>query len=276
MDLFFNELSCKGLSADNLDSMITNYALIARNARYEGFDCIRCEKGIEGVSLIGGQTLAAYCYINRKSSAVKALFTMHRRPYIPDGDEREDIYLRADKFTIALPLREIDTYGLACAHVSGSMGIGFSTPDWTQFLYNLKIKRGELWESTKIMCLSLKDHFSDGCYEDWAQRNLPAPRLESSKLIPKEKRIKSFPEHHGKDVLQKFSSRIINCPYVEEIVNSIDRDSLDKHFISRMYENIIEIRLVKDGGYGIAVRTTAKNRRQLVAIAEILKKDYGD
>ena len=62
---------------------------------------------------------------------------------------------------------------------------------------------------------------------------------------------------------------------MEEVVNSIDIVPGEKRFISSFHDgNMIDIRLVKEGGFGLTIRTTARNQRQLHAIAKHLEQDY--
>ena len=93
---------------------------------------------------------------------------------------------------------------------------------------------------------------------------------------PEDKKIK-LRDDHGKDVLKAFCDKIICCEYVCEIVNSIPFSSNDRRFIHRIRSGgIIELVLPwTDKGYGVAVKTTGRNRRETEKISEILKERYG-
>lgn len=78
------------------------------------------------------------------------------------------------------------------------------------------------------------------------------------------------------DVLTEFSKRLVRCPYVIEIVNSLPFNPAGRRFIKRIYDNgLIEIVLPwTDKGFGVAVRTTGRNIRETKRISEIISERY--
>lgn len=92
---------------------------------------------------------------------------------------------------------------------------------------------------------------------------------------PEDKKIK-LRDDHGKDVLKDFCDKIVYCEYVCEIVNSIPFSSNDRRFIHRIRsDGIIELVLPwTDKGYGVAVKTTGRTKRETEKIADILKERY--
>ena len=272
MDLFFNEISCNGLTEQDLTIYLSDFVKLVAEALRQGVQFVRFEKGLSGVELAYNQTLAQYCYRHSKEPEVKALLAFHKEPYL--DKDKEDGFLLVDDFRVRIGNQTISCYGLACALINNSVGIGFHTPGWEGIEYKIDIfKEGEVDSVSPVLCVSSTAHFDDPLFVEWADTYLPEAVPEKSKQIPIDKHI-HLSDHHGAAELREFSEKLRKSPYVEEIVNSIDRVSDSKKFIVSMKDDIIEIRLVNEGGYGLAVRTTAKNRRQLDFIARHLEEKY--
>lgn len=269
MDLFFNELSTSDLSGDNVVILIKQFLSVVSEAISEGFQHVRFEKGLTGVSLGYNHTLAQYCFSHSREQEVKALLSIWNQPFLVE-ENQIDAFLDVDDFRV----RDVSCEGLACAYINSSLGVGFATPEWINLEYELDIFKGdEISQRFSVLCLSSLLHFDNPMYVNWANQMLPTPKLDRSKQIPLDKPI-HLSDHHGKSVLLDFSKRLRNDPYIEEIVNSTDRNTDSDKFIVSMHEDLIEMRLVHQGGYGVIVRTTAKNRRQLEAIAKHLDERF--
>lgn len=82
---------------------------------------------------------------------------------------------------------------------------------------------------------------------------------------------------HGLDVLEEFSKRLVRCPYLIGVVNSLPFNPYERKFIKRVRENgLIEIVLPwTDKGYGIVVRTTGRTIMETKRIAEIIEEEFG-
>ena len=267
MDLFFNELSAYDMS-ENASAILGVFLTVVSEAVNQGFHGVRFEKGLAGVSIGYNYSLAQYCYEHSKEQSVKTLLAIQTQPFL-EADQ-VDAFLIVDDFRV----RDVSCEGLACAFINGSIGVGFGTKGWEGFDYKLDVYKDGIIEHTHtIGCLSSPNHFNEPLYIAWANQNLPPPELEKSKQIPLDKPI-HLSEHHGMAELTEFSKKLRNDPYVEEIINSTDRNSDSCKFIASMHGNLIEMRLVRQGGFGLVVRTTAKNRRQLEAIANHLENKY--
>jgi hypothetical protein len=271
MDLFFNDVSCVGLTDEMLTGVVEPFAAVAKEAYSQGFLHIRFDKDMRKVMLGHGVSFAQYCERHKKNKAIGVILSFSDYPYF--ASDKEDEFLEADAYVVEVLGQKVQVYGLAAAFIYNSPAIGFCIPGWDGLIYSIKECGGKDREGT-VMCLSRLEHFNEKCYEEWADKYLPEPILIKSIQIPMDKK-KHLSQHHGFDILDKFSDKILRSPYVEEVINSIDRCSSAKNFIEDLRdENIIDIRLVKEGGYGIAVRTTARNHRQLKKIAEILETRY--
>lgn len=102
------------------------------------------------------------------------------------------------------------------------------------------------------------------------------PELIETELQAKDKRI-SLRQDHGIDVLTEFSKRLIRCPYVIGVVNSLPFNPSERKFIRKIRDDgLIEIVLPwTDQKYGIVVKTTGRNIRETKRIGEIIDETYG-
>lgn len=97
-----------------------------------------------------------------------------------------------------------------------------------------------------------------------------------SDLQSKDKRI-SLRNDHGADILADFSKRLIKCPYVVGVINSLPFNSYERKFIRKIREDgLIEIVLPwTDKGYGIVVKTTGRTMKETEKIGKIIMEEYG-
>jgi putative CRISPR-associated protein (TIGR02619 family) len=99
------------------------------------------------------------------------------------------------------------------------------------------------------------------------------PRVETP---PLQKPIK-LRDDHGKDVLEEFSQKIRQSPYVTAIINSLPFNPRAVNPIRRAKaDGIVEFVLTwTDPGYGICIQTTGRTRAETNTIALHLAKTYG-
>lgn len=274
MDIYFNELSCCNLTEDSVDSVISDFSLLVKSTHDEGIRKVRYEKNLFEIKLLNNLSLGHYCHLHQKDQSVKVILATCSYPYIKDEeDDIADAYIQKKSFKIEIDGCRHDSEGLACAFLANSIGIGLHTVNWTSLLYDLIVCGENTEDRVPFLCLSHQSHLSDSRFESWAEQKLPPPALSCSKLDYTEKHV-HISKHHGQDVLLAFAKRLIRDPYVEEVVNSIDIVPGTSKFISAYHDDIIEVRLVRQGGFGLAVRTTAHSIRQLRAIAHHLEETY--
>ncbi len=94
---------------------------------------------------------------------------------------------------------------------------------------------------------------------------------------PPEKKQIHLRDDHGKDVLQEFSQRICQSPYVKSVVNSLPYNPRQTEPIRRTYSNgKVEFVLTwTDRGLGVCIQTTGRNIAETNSIALYLKKKFG-
>lgn len=273
-DIYFNELSVPypAINTD-VDSLIQQYANTIKEALNQGFGKVRYEKGVDHIMLREDYSLAQYLYENSASQSVKVLLATQTKPYIPEGSQVEESYVM-NQYCIMFKDKVVHAEGLTTAALSASMAIGMANDNWTENCYEVWEKRPGAKTSRKIDVLYADNptFFSNEKFVEWADVNLP-PKLEECGILPMKKEIR-LADHHGKDVLNRLAKKLVHEMYVNGILNSTDRDSKEKNFISGINDNIIYITMVDDGGYGMAVSTTARNEREARHIARLIEEKY--
>ena len=169
----------------------------------------------------------------------------------------------------------MDGYGLTSAYISHSFAIGFCSSDmWkTECKFPIQVKRkGNPIDRGEVFCVSRIEHFDEDDFVNWyLSENIPAYQKRDS--------MGKFHlrDDHGKDVLMEFSEKILKEDFILEVVNSLPFDPKAKKFIEKIgSDGIINIRLTNtDAGYGIAVRTTGKNKIQISYFAKYINEKYG-
>lgn len=273
MDIYFNELSAPAyLDTDKLAGLIDKYAKVIKEAKEQGFDMVRYENGVVSIMLDKEHSLAQYLYEHPTLQSVKVLLATQAKPYISDGDNAEDAYIMND-YAVEINNQQIKCEGLVAAAINNSMSIGFENPNWKDESYNIIESNDTKTRKINVLYAFDASFFQTDTFQLWSDVHLP-PTIQPSGLLPSEKGI-HLSHHHGNDVLEKFAKRIRKENYIKEIINSIDRDSNQKQFArGKEGTNIVEITLLKDGYYGLAVSTTARNDKELRYIVKLITEKY--
>lgn len=259
MELFFNELC------------INDYSLIP----YGGFDGLKELSGVlatEGIKIcrisneIRKRIISDARIICRNDkNLIDFLFAFFQGPYeSPDVDEMQDEYY-AHKWLY----NGKDCLGMALSVIMDTFSLSIGDTSWK--------------ESTIIILCDEKNVTVKNLYdkETWEYHNEWFISLQPIKLVkctidPRKKKIK-LRDDHGKNELEVFCEKLVNNEYVCEVINSLEFHSHSRRFIHEVKDDgIIEIVLPwTDKGYGIAVKTTGRNKRETDKIADVLKEKYG-
>lgn len=192
-------------------------------------------------------------------------FSFFRSPYETENVEKEqNEYLEHEwlydgKTCIGLPLAIILKTAALSIHES----------DWSAaFVYITKDG-----ESDAVRNISVEQHVD--IHIPQIQTSEETKLLESDLQI-EDKKI-SLRDDHGVDVLMDFSKRLIRCPYVVGVINSLPFNSYERKFIKRIREEgLIEIVLPwTDKGYGVVVKTTGRTIKETEMIGRIIMEKYG-
>lgn len=193
------------------------------------------------------------------------LFAFFQPPYESlDVEEKQDDYLLYKWMYL-----EKDCYGMALAFIMDTFSLSIGDTSWKSNIIN--IHRDE--ESVAVR--NLYDDETWLFHREWFAGLKPV-KLIVCNTDPKKKRVK-LRDDHGKKELEVFCERLVKNEYVCEVLNSLEFHSHTRRFIHEVKEDgIVEIVLPwTDKGYGIAVKTTGRNKRETEKIAEILKTKYG-
>lgn len=164
--------------------------------------------------------------------------------------------------------RSEDCEGLVFAYLTDALALSVDHRVWGEIV---KVKRDEVELDVRNVASDLHLAF----HSEWLDSKKPA-ELVISDVSPMKKTV-HLRDDHGKDKLLIFSKKLVRSPYVEGIINSLPFNADSRSFVRSISEDgIVECVLYwYDEGYGLAVKTTGRNRRETAAIAEILERDFG-
>lgn len=160
-------------------------------------------------------------------------------------------------------------FGLAITYLMDSISYSIFQGEWNKSIVTIYKDDQE----EKVRNISTKEHifFHLSSLEVETDIDLPECKIHYS-----QKKI-HLRNDHGIDKLKDFSKKLVQSPYVVEIVNSLPYNSRRKKFIKKIKEDgLIEIVLPwTDQGLGIVVRTTGRTKKETNKIAQIIEEKYG-
>jgi len=258
LDLFFNELSIEGKKSISRDSVLAFVRVYRALLKYEITTCrIASEDNHKLHQMLQGMP----DFLNIRNF----YFSFFRSPYESERVEKEqDEYLEHEwlyngKSCIGLPL----------AVILNAAALSIYESDWgNSFVYITKDG-----DADTVRNISIEQHVDIHIPQMQANK---APELVESNLQIEEKKI-SLRDDHGIDILMDFSKRLIRCPYVVGVINSLPFNSHERRFIKRIREEgLIEIVLPwTDKGYGVVVKTTGRTIKETEMIGKIITEKYG-
>lgn len=258
MELFFNELSLNGIENISSEAIII-LAKVYRALREHNITTCRISSFDYRKLFQLIQSMPDFMNIRN------FYFSFFRIPYESENVEKaQDEYLLHNwtcnnKICIGPALAFI--LGSACLSIYGS---AWDAP----FIHLLKDD-----SDTSVRNICTEKHIDIHIPQIQSEEE---PELVESNLSDADKKI-SLRSDHGMDVLMDFSKRILKCPYVVGVINSLPFNPHERKFIKKIHNNgLIEIVLPwTDEGYGIVVRTTGRNISETRKISEILNVRYG-
>lgn len=260
MEVYFNELCLDDIHTFGYSDILR---LTSLYKKLKTFDIGTCR-----ISSQDYISLITYARTMRGSTPdlVNFLYAFLQQPYENDDvDERQDEY-----FAHSWKYQDTPCYGLALGVIMESMTLSMGDRiKWDHAILSV-FRDDELVEARNLYS---EDTFS--AHTQW-MNDCRDVELKSCLTIPAEKKI-HLRDDHGKDVLLLFCNKLINSPYVCEVVNSLPYNSERRKFIHAVRDDgIIEIVLPwTDKGLGIVVKTTGQSRRETERIAELLNEKYG-
>lgn len=257
-ELFANEIS---FTHDALSEYGNIKTLGEVYEKLKGFGVTTCRVSNEEINRI-------YSYLGQDSRYRvfrDFLFAFFKAPY----EDNDLVGAHSDEYLLhEWQYGDEQCFGLAMAYLTDAISLSIDPSQWKETV--------DIFRDGDLICVKNISNTSHiDYYREWFEDLRPIELISTSKS-PFEKKLK-LRDDHGKDVLTAFANKLFRNIYVEEVVNSLRFNSFDRKFIRKIKEDgIIECVLYwYDEGYGLAVKTTGRNKRETQAIAEILDKEYG-
>lgn len=258
MDLFFNELSIKdkdGIDHDSVRIMVIVYKELLKH------NVTTCRISHE-------DNVKLFQMISKMSNSVNVrnfYFSFFRSPYESESVEKN----QEDYWGHSWTHEGDECIGLALAVLLDSAVFSIYSSSWN--IPFIEILKDASSSYARNICVN--EHVSMHIPQLLGEAEAELVRCDLQSF---DKKI-VLRNDHGKDVLEDFSKRLVQCPYLVGIVNSLPYNPYERKFIKKVRENgLIEIVLPwTDKGYGIVVKTTGRTLRETEKIAEIIQEEYG-
>ena len=279
MKLAFNELSFRP-HRDNQQQLWDTFNVllgIYKNVNEEfGFTHILFPIGLSTMNVLSNMTF--YEWVNSLDRGKKEkILSQIRKPFSPSILEDDEDHIVAYFYSEQeVGIEEEECIGLSVAAILDIPSISLQTHShWeTTPLYCFRLSEDAGVDAEQIEVENLCTQSLSESLAEMVDR-IRVVELQESKLTYKSKTI-HLRHDHGQDILLEFSRKILNSPFVENIVNSLPFNSETRRFVRRCYPNgIVEIVLFwTDEGYGLVVQTTGRNLKETIAIAKELEEKF--
>lgn len=289
MNLAFNEISLLPLT-DSEHTVKEQFLSMANtlkvaNEKY-GFSHIIFPLELAKTLVTVDKTFYQWAHAIRHQGDKNKILSLIKKPFINDVlvlQEHIDYLNHYYYENTDLGIDQTYCIGLSMAHITEIAAIslsGFAL--WEQIKISFykendeKKENAETKEPDKVSVynISTENSINHPLFATYAEGIARVELIETS-TDPNNKPI-HFRDDHGTNILKAFAKRLINSPYVTEIINSIPFNSQTVLFIRSVFpDGKIEIVLHwEDKGYGMIIQTTGRNYRETKAISEILKNKY--
>jgi hypothetical protein len=277
MDFIFNELSFRDVSQDHhaSRSRMNELLQVCKQGRELGMAKLAVREDFYSQSLSPGYTILNWLNDQSVSPILRnLLLAITRYPYI-DGKDEEIIDRFVSSYTFLADEEDTAAEGLAVAYLYNTVAVSLlSSETWSSNQITLKFS-GDGYENQIVKV----NHASQGGHVEGHKTWLIARegvKLSVTDLKFDKKQITLSGDHHGNDVLLKFSRKLVRSQYVTTVINSLPYNRYEINFIRRCYEDgKIEIVLVRsDEGLGIVIQTTGKNLLETQEISRILEAEF--
>lgn len=210
------------------------------------------------------------------------LLSSQHDPYIRGNELSEDSMFNYSTMDVHLKeMKGNSAVGFKSAYFMHSICIGFlSDSIWKKHVHTLLVSDYNETKEAQVICISDNNHLKSKEFICWRDTYTSVELLETIKA-PFEKLGRyrnAIGRHHGNDVLYAHALKLIQSPYVEEIICSVDYGSAsDKDYIAGYEKNdgVIRIMLVWESPkYAMLIKTTGRNLRETKEIATILKEQF--
>ncbi len=279
-EICFNDLSTNPLckSQEDIDYRVSRYIQTLKAVGKQGIKKVRYSGKLMYVPLSDNCSVQDYCNMNMKDDNVRLIMSMATMPQVPDDDDAIlEQYFGTTTF-IHRDGEQINADGFNAAFCMDTYCIGFASEQfWNESRFIITVTNNGHQEEHVWYAVSSADHVENQEFLNWKEQFLPVVLCETQ-LKPLEKSI-DLREDHGKDKLMEHARNLRNSPYVISIMTSLPFQDYTRSYINKnsdFVNGLIDITLFwEERGYSMRVKTTGRNVRETMKIAELLTKKYG-
>lgn len=276
--MIFNERSMSSLadSPFTAKSRMLGLMQVCKKGREAGLGRLAVRNDFYDQLLHTGYTVKDWVSDTTVGHTLKnLLMSIIRQPYIDPADtEVENRFILSDTLILQ---DNSKVEGLAIAYLYNTVSVSLHSDElWNVESISLTFKEeGFEDQNVNVKHACRSEHITT--HEGWiggrVGKDLPVTLEDIKKKV-----ITLSGDHHGNDVLKRFSKKLVRSQYVIKIINSLPFNSFDRRFIKNCYaDGRIEIVLVgSDKGLGLVLQSTGKNLQETERIAEILEKEFKD
>lgn len=279
MNVFFNEISSIYATANLFDARkrMADFIDVLKESNKKGFLACKMARNFESNPLTNNYTISNWLNDSAVKRDLKDFYLSFRSmPFECGIEETMEHFYYLNEPTETTHHNSV-VEGLAWAYICSTLAVSFPTHAvWQKHLTNIEKEEGGQRNNVVVNHLSQLTHFTNHtAFID----SIIEPVLRPSNIRVQDKQIHLAPDHHGYDKLYELAQRLVNCQYVEGILNSLDFDRYGRSFIRRVHpQNMIgciDVSLIdEDDGYSMRVKTTGITLRESQEIANILKDYY--
>lgn len=278
MDFIFNELSFDNVATDihSGKTGINNLLQVCKKGREHGMSRLAIRPDFYEQYLAENYLVRDWLSDPTITRTYKDLLLgIIRHPYIQEGDTSiEERFITS--YGILNEERSSPVEGLAVAYLYKTIAVSlFSAEKWNFHEIGIRFSEADNeYQDIKVKHASLINHIEQ--HRDWIISRVGV-KLAVTDLQVQQKAI-SLRHDHGKDLLLKFSKKLIRSPYVTRVINSLPFNPQDKNFVKSCYpDGRIELVLIRtDQGLGITIKTTGTTLLETEAIAAILREEFNN
>lgn len=277
--LCFNELTLRPLCSDETEvyRRVTLYAQTLQAAQKSfGTKVVRYELDLSSIYIADGISLLDFCSKYRCDPKAVAILSSHTMPQVDPENEEMSIAFEETSASIQINDESIRSEGLAAAYVYNIPSIGFHSENiWNDVIHNIHINSKGREYRALWPCFTTPEHIECDQVKDWIQEHSELSLIETT-LSFEDKQV-SLRDDHGKDILTEHATRLCYNKYVDGILTSLPFRRKYRSYIYKVYaDGLVDVVLYwDDRGLSMRVKTTGRNIQETLAIANILKEQYG-
>ena len=274
MNIYFNELTL-----DAIDDAVIGEPIFSRFLGQVLKPVLQTKTKLKHISCNDLAKIKEKCLRSNNGLLSQSFYSFFRAPYVDEdfvGTAEEERY-SASNFYILKGTAFIECIDLGAAVMKNSLTLGLpSEPFWEELSHTICERNGKKELNHEALCVTKGEHLCLPKFCDWLEKTFHGEPQEIFN-DPCDKAV-SLRDDHGKDKLLDFARKICRSTYVISVVNSLPFKPKQKVFINMnqsFEDGLIEICLHwTPQGFGMVLKTTAKNRYQAIKIADCLTKTY--